>query len=275
VISAVAVHFIGRPPPPEMDYILPVTELRWPVDAWATLALTRVPRLEVAKSTFVKGAIHYKSRIGKQHEKLLIVVQTPHEDTITYIVADRGPDPDHLKARRNEPSSAMSPSPAGSSADISLLAKGIWANDRIFVPGTTGLSVENYKKFLKKEQYDALCTVTLSLPMTLAQLAVLLKTVYHHSAKYDLRTYQCYWHAYTVWEILRREFAGQVSQNELQDKRGKYMNVKVRREASVEAITEAYKGEWGAFCDEEKRTGQELSDAIREVIRSILSADRC
>ena len=44
--------------------------------------------------------------------------------------------------------------------------------------------------------------------MSLAQLTILLKAVYQHSVHYNLLAYQCYWHAYTVWEVLRGEFGG-------------------------------------------------------------------
>jgi len=100
--------------------------------------------------------------------------------------------------------------------------------------------------------------------MSLAQLAVLLKAVYQHSVQYKLLTCQCYWHAYTVLEILRAEFVGHVTQDKLHNKRGKYMGVNIRREHSVEAITEAYNSAWGAFCDEETRTQQQAEDAIRQ-----------
>jgi hypothetical protein len=45
-----------------------------------------------------------------------------------------------------------------------------------------------------------------------------------------------------------------MSQIKLEDKRGKYMGVNIRREDSVEAITNAYKSAWMAFCDEETRS---------------------
>jgi hypothetical protein len=115
------------------------------------------------------------------------------------------------------------------------------------------------------EQYDALCTITLNTPMSLAQLAVLLKAVYQHSVHYKLLTYQCYWHAYTVWEIMRKEFGGDVSRNKLQNKRGKYMGVNIRREDSVEVITDAYKSAWVAFCEEETRARQQAEHAISQV----------
>jgi len=114
---------------------------------------------------------------------------------------------------------------------------------------------ERYKKHLG-EQYDSLCTVTPNAPMSLAQLAVLLQAVYQHSVYYQLLTYQCYWHAYTVWVILPKEFRGEVSLNKLQDKRGKYTGVNIRREDSVEGITSAYKSIWVAFRSEENRTRQ-------------------
>jgi hypothetical protein len=123
----------------EIDFILPVSDLHLQVDPWATLALSPGARRNVAKGTIVKSATHYKSRTNKKHEKLLIVLQTPHAGTITYMVTDRGPDPDEMETRRNEHSS-MSLSPVGLSGDI-------WANDRIFIPGTPRFqSRERYKK---------------------------------------------------------------------------------------------------------------------------------
>ena len=269
--SAVAVLFMGDPTPPGMDFILPVKDLPLQVDPWATLALDPGARRDVAKNTIVKSAIHYKSRTDKKHEKLLITFQTPHAGTIAYMETDRGPDPEEMKARRNEHSS-MSPSPRGSAANLSLTSVNVWADDRIFIPGTRRFhSLERYKKHLS-EEYDALCTVTLNTPMSLAQLAVLLKAVYQHSVQYQLLTYQCYWHAYTVWEILRVEFGGHVTQNKLQDRRGKYMGVNIRREDSVEAITKVYKSAWRAFCEEETRTQQQAEDVIRLV--SVAAYDR-
>ncbi|KIM76755.1 hypothetical protein PILCRDRAFT_825972 [Piloderma croceum F 1598] len=260
--SAVAVLFISHPTPSEMDFILPVSDLNLQVDPWATLALSPGARCDVAKDTIVKSATHYKSRTNERHEKLLIVLQTPHAGTITYMVTDRGPDPDEMDARRNEHPS-MSPS-AGPSADLSLSSGDVWANDRIFIPGTRRFqSLERYKKHLG-EQHDALCTITLNTPMSLAQLAVLLKAVYQHSVHYKLLTYQCYWHAYTVWEIMRQEFGGDVSQNKLQNKRGKYMGVNIRREDSVEAITDAYKNAWVAFGEEETRARQQAEYVISQ-----------
>jgi hypothetical protein len=133
--SAVAVLFMSDPTPSEMDFILPVSDLHLQVDPWATLALSPGARRDVAKDTIVKSTTHYKSRTNKKHEKLLIVLQTPHAGTITYMVTDRGPDPDEMEARRNEHSS-MSLSPVGSSANLSLPSGDVWANDRIFIPGT-------------------------------------------------------------------------------------------------------------------------------------------
>ena len=52
-ISAVAVLFMSHPAPSEMDFILPITELKAQVDTWATLALCSSDRREVAKGTIV------------------------------------------------------------------------------------------------------------------------------------------------------------------------------------------------------------------------------
>jgi len=117
--SAVAVLFMSDPTPPGMDFILPFNDLPLQVDPWVTLALNPGARRDVAKKTIVKSAIHYKSRTDKKHEKLLITFQTPHAGTIAYMETHRGPDPEEMKARRNEHPS-MSPSPMGSAANLSL-----------------------------------------------------------------------------------------------------------------------------------------------------------
>jgi hypothetical protein len=263
--SAVAVLFMSHPAPSEMDFILPIDELKVQVNTWATLAFCSSARRDIAKGTIVKSATHYKSRTNGGHEKLLIVLQTPHAGTITYMETDRGPDPDEMNTRRNEHPS-MSPS-ADSSTNLSLSSSEVPADDRVFVPGTQKFrSLEHHKKFLG-EKWDALCTITLHTPMSLAQLAVLLKAVHQHSVDYKLLTYQCYWHAYTVWEIMRKEFGGDVSQNKLQNKRGKYMGVNIRREDSVEAITDAYESAWAAFGKEEIREREKAEYAISQVGR--------
>jgi hypothetical protein len=266
-VASAVLFTMGDSSLPGTDYILPHADLNIEVDPWVTLALSPGARLAVAKDTIVRSAIHYKSRTGKKHEKLLIVLQTPQGGTM-YMVADRGPNEKEMEARQNEPPSGMPlPSPAGSLANVSLTSKEIWANDRIFIPGTASQrfkTLEKYKKHLS-ETHDVLCTVTLSASMSLAQLAILLKAVFQHSVDYKLLTYQCYWHAYTVWEVLRREFGGEVTQNKLQDKRGKYMGVNIRREHSVEAITETYKNAWKLFCEEETRARQAEADVIKQV----------
>jgi len=67
---------------------------------------------------------------------------------------------------------SMSPSPVGWSASLVFSSGDVLANDRIFIPGPRRfLSLEHYKKHFG-EQCDALCTVTLNVPMSFAQLAV-------------------------------------------------------------------------------------------------------
>jgi hypothetical protein len=78
----------------------------------------------------------------------------------------------------------------GLSVNLSLLSGDIWENDKILIPGIRQFqSLERYKKHLG-EQYDSLCTITLNNPMSLAQLAILLETVYQHTIHYKLLTYQ-------------------------------------------------------------------------------------
>jgi len=220
------------------------------------------------KNTIIKSATQYKSRTKKEHEKLLVILQTPRvgstPSVTTYVVTERGPDPDDMDAKKRQ-NSSMSPSPMDSSSNLPLSLTDVRANDLVFVPGTRRYQpLDRYKKQLK-EKHDILCTVTLTTPMSLAQLAVLLKAVNQHSVDYDLWTYQCYWYAYTVWEVLRTQYGGTVTENKLQDKRGKYMGVKIRREDSVEAISEAYRKAWQEFCDEETRVKQQAEDAARQL----------
>jgi len=243
------------------------------VDKWATLALIPGPSRDIAKHTFVIGATQYKSRTKKEHEKLLVILQTPRvgstPSAITYVVTERGPDPDDMSAKRRQ-NSSMLPSPMGSSSNLPLSLTDVRANDLIFVPGTRRYQpLDSYKKQLK-EKHDILCTVTLTTPMSLAQLAVLLKAVNQHSVDYDLWTYQCYWYAYTIWEVLRTQYGGTVTENKLQDRRGKYMGVKIRREDSVEAINEKYGKAWQTFCDEETRARQRAEEAARQLAQEAI-----
>jgi hypothetical protein len=102
--------------------------------------------------------------------------------------------------------------------------------------------------------------------MSLAELAILLNTINEHSIHNDLYTYQCYWYAYTVWEILRTQFRGDVMESEMQDKGRIYMGVNIRREDSMERIVHEYRCTWKSFCEAGTRTRQEEEEAIiREV----------
>jgi hypothetical protein len=191
--------------------------------------------------TLVIGTTHYKCHTEEQHEKLLIVLQTPHHGAspskIIYVVTDRGPDPYDVHTKKHQSSSILS-SPS-LSVIVSPPSPEIHANDRIFIPRTGAPSLEHYQRQLSKK-CNALCTMTLIKPMSLAQLAVLLQMFNKHSAHYNPLMYQCYWYVYTVWEVLCIEFAGIVMENKLQNRWGKYKRVNVRCEDSVEAITEMY-----------------------------------
>jgi hypothetical protein len=252
-----------------MDCISPLDHLQ--VGQWAALALIAGQRREIAKNTLVIGATHYKCHTEEEHEKLLIVLKTPRDGAstskITYVVTDRGPDPYDVDTMKRQSSSILS-SPS-SSAIGSPSSPEVRANDRIFIPGTGAPSLDRFQKQLSK-RYDALCTMTLVKPMSLAQLAVLLQTFNQHSAHYNPLTYQCYWYAYTVWEVVRLEFGGIVTENKLQDRRGKYKRVNVRHQDSVEAIIEMYTNAWRALCEEELRMRQNEEEVIRQVNLAIM-----
>jgi hypothetical protein len=137
-LYAIATLFIVHPTPAEMDYIVPLADLQMHVSQWATLALIPGQSRDITKNTIVTSATHYKSRTGKAHKILLIVLKTPRVGAspgkITYIVTDRG---SHTNNRDNNgcENSSLSPSPA-SSSNISTLSPDVRANNRIFVPGT-------------------------------------------------------------------------------------------------------------------------------------------
>jgi hypothetical protein len=217
----------------EMD-ISPVDDSHLQVGHWAMLALIPGRRRDIAKNTIVVGVTHYKCRTKEQDEKLLIVLITPRDGVsprkITYVVTDRSPN--HTQRRLLSPNFPLS-------SDV--------PSNWIFIPGTGAPSLERYHRRLS-QTYDTLCTMTLLMPLSLAQLAVLLKTVNLHSVPF---TYQCYWYPYTIWEVLRREFGGFVTENKLQDKRGQYKGFNVRHENSVEGITDIYIRAWRTLCEEE------------------------
>lgn len=269
--SILANLFMANPKPPDIDYLFPTTDLKMPVGPWAKLALIRGGSRDIAKSTSVKNVTHYKSRRGKAHEKLLVELSVPRPESqdivTTYIITERGPDPDD---KRENSDFSTGPSPNPSSASLPQSGAIIHAVDRVVVYGTrTNQSLESYRRRLRKN-YDALCTVTPTIPMSLAQLAILMKVVNDHSVEYDIK-YQCYWYAYTVWETIRTHFKGNVTENALEGKRGKYMGVRFRREDSVEAITENFETEWNAHCKDEIVDENTVQQAIREVICLCLS----
>jgi hypothetical protein len=251
-----------------MDYILPLTDLRLQVGQWAILALVPGPSRDFAKWTAVRDMTQYKSKTDEEHEILLIVLDTPpvgvSPGKTTYIVTDRGPNRSDM-ATRSSQNPPISPSFAGPSSNFSPSSPEVRANDRIFVPGSEKYQpLDRYQKHLK-ETYNALCTVTPTSPMSLAQLTILLKAVGEHSVHYDLLKYQCYWYAYTVWEVVRTHFRGVVTENRLQGRRGKYKGVKIRREDSVEAATEIYSLAWNMLCEEETRAKRQDEARILQV----------
>jgi hypothetical protein len=266
-LYAIATLFVVHPTPAEMDYILPLADLQMHVGQWATLALIPGQSRDIAKNTTVTSATHYKSRTGKTHEKLLIALKTPRVGAspgkITYIVTDRGSHTDD-RDNNGRKNSSLSPTPASSSSNISVPSPDVRANDRIFVPGTRAPSLDRYQRDLNIE-YITLGTVTLTTPMSLAELAILLNTVNDHSIHNDLCTYERYWYPYTVWEVLRTQFRGNVKENEMQDRRGIYTGVAIRREDSVEKIADEYRSAWKSFCEAGTRTRQEEEATIREV----------
>jgi hypothetical protein len=261
-------YTIHHPFDTEMDYILPLTDLRLQVDQWALLALVPGQSRNFAKYTAVRSITQYKSKTDEEHETLLIILDTPSVGAspgkTTYMVTDRGPNQSDMATRsgKNPP---LSPSSACPPATFSPSSPEVRANDRIFVPGWEKYQpVDIYERKLK-EEYNALCTVTPTRPMSLAQLAILLKAVSKHSVHYDLLKYQCYWYAYTVWEVVRTYFSGAVTDDGLQRRRGKYKGVKIRREDSVEAATEMYGRAWTMLCEEEARTQQQEEAKILQV----------
>jgi hypothetical protein len=265
-LYAFATLFVAHPTPATMDYISPLADLQMHVGQWAVLALIPGQSRDIAKNTIVKSATHYNSGRGKEHEKLLIVLKTPRigasPGKITYIVTERSPRDGQ---RDNDGHESEPSSPASSSLDIST-SPDDRENDRIFVPGSRAPPLDRYQIDLGAK-YATLGTVTLTAPMSVAQLAILLNAVNDHSIHDDLFKHQRHWYAYTVWEVLRTQFRGNVTNSDEQDRMGGYMGINVRREDSVETITEEYRRAWQAFCESDMKTPQEQEEeTIRQVI---------
>jgi hypothetical protein len=157
-------------------------------------------------------------------------------------------------------------SPSSSSQLLPWSGGNVRANDRVFIPGTRHYqSLDRYRKSLRDKNYEVLGTVTLTKSMSVAELAILLRVVNEHSIHYDLLKYQCYWYAYTVWEVMRTHFGGVVVDNALISKRGKYMGITIRREDSVGAITRSFKSAWKELCEEETRLKEQDEERLRQV----------
>jgi hypothetical protein len=248
--------------------ILPVDDSLLQVGQWATLALIPGQRRDTAKNMFVVSITHYKCHTEEQHEKLLLILKTPRDGAspskMTYVVTDRGPNTHDVDSQRCQASSMLLSSASPSLRVISPLSPDVRANDQIFIPGTGAPSLKRYKRQLS-QRYNALCTMTLTTAMSLAQLAVLLQAVNLHSVYYNPLKYQCYWYAYTIWEVLCMEFGGIVAENRLQDKQGKYMGFNIACEDSVEAITGIYTCAWQKLCEEEIQIRKNEEELVRQV----------
>lgn len=264
--SALAVLFMANPEPPDIEYLFPRgrRDSSLSVRYWAQLAFFPGVSRETANNTFVKSATHYKSRRGKEHERLLIELRVPSPGTqdifTAFIITERGPDPDD-KRRSSELSLASSLNQ--SSPSISQPDDSIHANDIVVVCGTRKHQSPAHIKDRLRENYDALCTVTPTKPMSLAELAILMTVVNNHAISYHLLKYQCYWYTYTVWEVIRTHFGGEVTGNTEENRRGKYMGVPITRGDSVAAITETFETEWKTLCDKER--GDTEAARIKEV----------
>jgi hypothetical protein len=61
------------------------------------------------------------------------------------------------------------------------------------------------------------------------------------------------------------ECGGIVTEDKLQDRRGKYKGLNVRRQDSVEAITSIYLCAWQTLCKEEIQTRKNEEEVVRQV----------
>jgi hypothetical protein len=196
---------------------------------------------DIAKDTVVIAATHYQSRI-KKLETLFIVLKLPTGE-ITYVIAEMN----HVRRRVS-----FLPTFKDLTLDVT--------HQNIFVPGSEQHRPLDLCQKRLSEKYDALCTVTLTRPMSLARLAILLRVF---SACHSILIAELLKSLVRVY-CLRAEFGGDITENRLQSRQGKDIGVKIGRENSVEAIAKIYKCAWMALW-EEMRSRQAAAEIIRQI----------
>jgi hypothetical protein len=92
---------------------------------------------------------------------------------------------------------------------------------------------------------------------------VMLEVLHDHSPHYSLFKTQCYWYAGTLWEILREEFDGEVSNNGHQAMAGRYKSLQIiDQPPAASDLIVRYRAAWKDFCNKEAREQQEAARAV-------------
>lgn len=182
---------------------------------------TRASDCPLPEHLIVTSIRHIKSRVRKQHERLLIHIHNPVGGRESWIISDRC----YAQAASDQSTSSSLPStpPANSiSTSNSTIVSGISvdADDRVWFSIEGETSSMAYTRLIGTD--DTLCQFNFEEKMSVAQLAFLFDAVHAHDCLYNLWETQCYWYANTVWRVIAEGWKGTVSHDELQEQRGKF-----------------------------------------------------
>ena len=247
---ALAESIMSSPPPLTIECLFPAANHNFEVDYWNDYAV-RDEYFPLTTSCIVTEVTHCKSTRRKGHEFLIVDMELQHEGKActTSVMTDRGPK-DCVPPPSSATSSKLSILSNGNSSKI-ISSKPVTANDRVCVPRDGGRAFLDALVFQEHGIHNIVCTLSWpnanSPRMSAAQLAVLLRTVNKHNGFYKLDSHSCYWYAYTVAEVIRRQFQPVQTEGAVFGDRGKYFCLKPSLEDSVNAVIASYDEAWTAL----------------------------
>jgi hypothetical protein len=80
--------------------------------------------------------------------------------------------------------------------------------------------------------------------MSVAQFAVLLRAIHDHSKQYIADSNSCYWHAFTVVEVIHSKFSAVQTNGTAFSERGVYKKWKPDLEDAVQTVSKLYDAAW-------------------------------
>jgi hypothetical protein len=240
---ALVESLMSSPQPSNAPYLFPLESRPFDVDNWADYAL-REDFYALSTSSTIKKVTQRKATTAKGHEFVDVEIQTP--DAMTFVTTDRGPSKNN-NASSSLPS-ALPPSSRGNSCKV-ISFRPVPADDSVWVPQAGSKACLDLYTFSTHGEHNEICTLTwqdenLEPKMSVAQLAVLLRAIHGHSKQYIADSNSCYWHAFTVVEVIRGKFSAVQTNGTAFSERGMYKRWKPDLEDAVQTVSQLYDAAW-------------------------------